>query len=318
MSTDLITIGITCFDAEDSVEKAVRSAQEQTWPSLEIVAVDDCSSDGSWSILERLASADGRMRIIRHSVNCGVGAARNTVLQHASGAFVAFFDDDDVSRPQRLAVQHRRIVDYERATGAKSVLGYTATAQLYPNGAGVYSPCLGADATPAPSGQDVARLILLGKPAGGGRGVCPTSSLMARREVLGSVGGFDEDLRRHEDTDLNLRLALQGAHFAGLSDPLVKQTMTFTRDKTVLAERQSAFHLLEKHEEVLRRWQWYEFSYLWCEMKFAWLEGGLKTALPIAARMFLASPGKMARKALWALPNRKHYRRHKYSSDERA
>jgi glycosyltransferase involved in cell wall biosynthesis len=318
MSTDLITIGITCFNAEGSVEKAVRSAQAQTWPSMEIVVVDDCSSDGSWSILERLASADGRMRIIRHSVNRGVGATRNTVLQHASGAFVAFFDDDDVSRPDRLTVQHRRIVAYERATGARSVLGYTATAQLYPNGVGVYSPCLGADATPAPSGQDVARLILLGKPAGGGRGICPTSSLMARREVFGSVGGFDENLRRHEDTDLNLRLALQGAHFAGLSDPLVTQTMTFTRDKTVSVERRSAFQLLEKHEELLKSWRWYEFSHLWCEMKFAWLEGGLKTALPIATRVFLASPGKMARKALWAFPNRKHYRRYKYSSDTRA
>ena len=60
---DKVSVGITCFNAEDSVEKAVRSAQAQTWRSIEIVAVDDCSTDGSWSILERLAFEDERIGV---------------------------------------------------------------------------------------------------------------------------------------------------------------------------------------------------------------------------------------------------------------
>lgn len=310
---DLISIGITCYNAEDTVERAVRSAQAQTWGNLEIIAVDDCSNDGSWPVLERLANDDRRVRIVRHRQNHGVGRARNTILEHARGAFVAFFDDDDVSSPDRLAAQHRRIVAYEQATGAALAACYTATTQRYPDGTTVYAPALGMDATPAPSGQEVARLILLGKPPRTGAGLAPTCSLMARREVYDAVGGFDANLRRHEDTDFNLRLALRGAHFPGLAAALVTQSMTFTADKRLAAERRSALDLIEKHRATLERWHWYEFSRLWCEMKFAWFDGGVARALPWAARMAVTAPLKTARKLTWSLPNRKHYRRYDHT-----
>lgn len=314
---DLITAGITCFNAENSIEKAVRSAQAQHWSAVEIVVVDDCSTDDSWAVLERLASDDDRVRIIKHPVNRGVAAARNTVIQNAGGAFIAFFDDDDVSHPERLAEQHRRIVDYERATGSKTVVGYTATEQLYPDGAAEYSSCLGMDITPAPAGEAVARLILIGKPVGGTTGACPTSTQMARREVYDLVDGFDENLRRHEDTDFNLRLALNGAHVAGLSRPLVQQTVTFAPGKSVSAERQNALDFYDKHRDLLQRWKWYNFSRLWCEMKFAFLDGGAKKLPPYLLRLFFMSPVKLARKVMWAFPNRKRYTKYQYSGESR-
>ena len=309
---DLISIGITCYNAEDTVERAVQSARAQTWGNIEIIVVDDCSSDGSWPVLERLAKDDARVRIVRHGENHGVGRARNTVLDHARGAFIAFFDDDDESSPERLAAQQRRIVAYERATGAGLVACHAATLHRYPDGSTVYSPALGMGKTPAPAGLDVARLILLGKPPRAGAGLAPTCSLMARREVYDAVDGFDPALRRHEDTDFNLRLSLRGAHFAGLAAPLVTQTMTFTADKKIEAERQSALDLIEKHREILERWHWYEFARMWCEMKFAWFDGGLARALPWAARIAVTAPLKTARKVAWALPNRRHYRRYEY------
>ncbi len=317
MQTDVVTIGITCFNAEATIERAVRSASEQTWPSLQVVAVDDCSTDASWAILQRLAAADPRLHIVRHTVNRGVGATRNSVLAHATGEFVAFFDDDDVSSPARVSEQHRRIVEYERATGATTVVCYTATEQRYPDGTTVYSPCLGSDTTPGPAGDDVARLILLGKPTSGNRGVCPTSSQMARRRVYNLVGGFDDELRRHEDTDFNIRLALAGAHFAGVSSALVVQTMTFTRDKALSAERQSALRVIEKHRDLLQQWKWYDFTRLWCEMKFARFEGGARVALPYLVRLAFTSPTKTVRKVVWSLPNRKSYQRYKYSHESR-
>ncbi|MCI0452781.1 MAG: glycosyltransferase family 2 protein [Candidatus Latescibacteria bacterium] len=317
MQTDLITIGITCFNAEATIERAVRSARGQTWPAIEIVVVDDASTDASWTVVQRLASEDARVHAFRQAANRGVGATRNSVLAHASGDFVAFFDDDDVSAPERLSEQHRRIVAYERATSASAVACYSATEQRYPDGTTVYSPALGADATPGPSGDEVARLILLGKPTSGSRGVCPTSSLLARRRVYDLVGGFDSELRRHEDTDFNLRLALRGGHFAGVSNALVIQSMTFTSDKAVSAERQSALRLIEKHRDVLQRWKWYDFSRLWTEMKFARFEGGVRVALPYLIRLALTSPAKTARKVMWSLPNRKTYQRYKYSHESR-
>jgi len=309
---DSISIGITCYNAERTIERAVGSALAQTWQPLEIVAVDDCSTDGSWSILERLASEHDRLRVFRHPSNKGVGETRNTVLKNVRGDFLAFFDDDDVSMPQRLAEQHRRITDYERATGAELVICYTATEQVYPGGETRYSRTLGMDATPAPEGDRVARLILLGAPVDGGAGACPTSSQMARRQVYDRVGGFDPDFRRHEDTDFNLRLAMAGAHFAGVSTPLVVQEMTFTRDKAVDEERRFALQLIDKHRELLERWEAYDFSRRWTEMKYSMLGGGKARALPHLVGMFFTSPVKLVRRAAWAFPNRKSHKRYGY------
>ena len=309
---DLITVGITCFNAESTIEEAVRSAQAQTWVPSEIVAVDDHSTDLSWPILERLASKDPRIRIVKHAENRGAAAARNTVLERAKGSYVAFFDDDDVSRPDRLAEQHARIIDYEREAGAKTVVCYAATQQLFPGGEIRYSPALGMDSTPAPAGEDVARLILLGKPVGGETGICPTASQMARREVFELVGGFDENFRRHEDTDFNVRLALAGGHFAGVSKPLVVQTVTATGDKAVDVERRYSFQLIERYRDLLEGWNWYDFSRRWTGMKYAMLEGGAKSALPHLARLFVSSPFKLARKMTWSLPHRDNYKRFRY------
>ncbi len=312
---ELISAGFTCFNAEDSIEDAVSSARAQTWPSLEIVVVDDNSTDGSWPILERLAKEDQRIRIVRHSENKGVGAARNTVLENASGEFVAFFDDDDRSRPERIDAQYQRITRYEKVTGINAVVCYTATQRLYPENQVDYAPCLGMDTTPAPSGVDVARLILLGKPAAGSTGACPTSSLMARRIVFGLVDGFDPELRRHEDTDFNLRLALEGAHFAGISQPLVAQTMTFTGDKSVQEEHRHAGIMIKKHQQLLKDWGWYGFCQLWSDMKFKKLESGTAGAIPLLARLLLKSPVKTIRKIAWSIPNRREYKRFDYAPE---
>jgi glycosyltransferase involved in cell wall biosynthesis len=312
---DLITVGITCYEAQNTIERAVRSALAQTWVPFEIVVVDDCSTDGSWQILERLSTGTPRIRIVRHPENRGVAAARNTLLEHANGEFVAFFDDDDVSHPERLESQWQRIVDYEQAAKTSTVVCHSATEQLFPDGTKRYSPTLGMDVTPAPTGDAVARLILTGEPAGGDSGACPTSSQMARRSVYESVGGFDEELRRQEDTDLNLRLAISGAHFAGLAQPLVSQTVTVTGDKTAAEEQRASMQLIEKHRRLLEQWGWYNFNLRWTKLKYAVIERGAFAAIPGMARLLFTAPVKLARKTAWTAPNRASYRRYRYPNE---
>ncbi|MCH8285216.1 glycosyltransferase family 2 protein, partial [candidate division KSB1 bacterium] len=65
METPLITVGITCFNAEDTIERAVRSALNQRWPNLEVVVVDDRSTDGSFDVVEKLARDDTNLKIVR-------------------------------------------------------------------------------------------------------------------------------------------------------------------------------------------------------------------------------------------------------------
>lgn len=109
----LITIAITCYNGEDTIQRAVESALNQTWRRREIVIVDDGSTDGSRTIVRKLERTHPELRVNAHEENSGFPSALNTVLSEARGVFVAFFDDDDASVPTRVVRQYQRIVGYE-------------------------------------------------------------------------------------------------------------------------------------------------------------------------------------------------------------
>src|SRR5262245_22040557 len=223
---ELITIGITAFNAAATIERAVRSALAQSWRPVEVLIVDDCSEDATLEILARLRDEHPEIRLVRHDKNQGIAATRNRILADARGEFVAFFDDDDESLPQRVEAQRRRILDYEREfAGGAPVFCHTARLQLYPDGSQRRVPTMGErERRLAPAGLPVAERILLGKRLKGAYGACATCSQMARVSTYAIVGGFDPALARSSDTDLNIRLAQAGAHFVGIAQPLVMQT----------------------------------------------------------------------------------------------
>jgi glycosyltransferase involved in cell wall biosynthesis len=130
---ELVTIGITAFNAASTIERAVRSALAQSWRPVEILIVDDGSEDATPEILAELRKEHPEIRLIRHDRNLGIAATRNRILAEARGELLAFFDDDDESLPERVEAQRRRILEYERefADGAP-VICHTARLQLYP------------------------------------------------------------------------------------------------------------------------------------------------------------------------------------------
>jgi len=88
--------------------------------------------------------------------------------------------------------------------------------------------------------------------------------------------------------------------------------MTFAADKTLLADRGNLLQLTRKHRELLERWDWYDFTVLWYEMKFTLLESGARRVLPHLMRLFFMSPVKLIKKTMWALPNRREYKKYHY------
>jgi GT2 family glycosyltransferase len=265
----LVTAGVTCHNAEATIARAVRSAARQTWPNLEIVAVDDASSDRSRDILQKLADQDGRLRVIALDRNVGVAAARNRIIQAARGEFLAFFDDDDESSPDRIADQVARIEAYEADTGASAVICHAARRIHDSTGVSDVIGPIGADMTPAPQGLEVFDFIMTGKGARRLSGAGATCSQMARTSVYRKLGGFDRSFRRMEDTDLNLRAALAGAHFPGLSKALVVQTPTRGDEKAPEAERDAMLALLDRHGQHPRVVHWQRFNRRWCALKYA-------------------------------------------------
>lgn len=304
MSVPLITIGMTCYNAAGSIERAVRSALAQNWVELEVVVVDDASSDESAALLKALAVEDKRIRLITHAKNKGVAAARNTLVQEARGVFLAFFDDDDVSAPERLQWQYDRIVAYEEQySKGVPVICHTARTQVYPDGEQRYEGTMGMALDLAPHGPDVALRILTGKPLEGAYGSLATCSQMARTAVYQSLGGFDETLRRGEDTDFAIRAAVSGAHFVGIKEPLVEQTMTLTSDKNLNDEKRFTLRLIDKHGGIVEHFSSLVFCRQWIEAKFDFLQGQRLKFVQKMLGLALVYPKYTAQRLIWAMPN---------------
>jgi len=98
-----VSVIVPVYNRENTVGDAVRSILSQTHRELELILVDDGSTDHSVSVVEQLG--DARVRVVRHGGNRGIPHARNTGLDAAKGDYVAWLDSDDVARPTRLAEQ---------------------------------------------------------------------------------------------------------------------------------------------------------------------------------------------------------------------
>lgn len=265
-----ITIAITCYNAEDTIQRALEGALAQTWTAREIIIVDDGSTDRSATLLEEVERAHDEIRVIRHGSNRGVSEARNTLMAHASGTFIAFFDDDDESVPDRLERQCRRLSDYESTQPAARVLCYSNRDVVRPGERRSTSQLVGIGRLPpAPSGPMVADYVL-GLFKDDGRhtwGMLGSGTLMARTEALRSFGGFDPQFRRCAELDLAVRAALEGAHFISVDAPLVTQYETPTADKDGDADLRYRLLLVKKHRRYLKEKRCYVGA--WCYMH-AW------------------------------------------------
>lgn len=105
MSADrLVSVVMTTYNSGPYLEPAIASVLGQTYPQLELIIVDDGSTDGSRDVIQRFAAADDRVRPL-FAGHAGHGAAANAGIRAARGAFIARVDHDDEMLPERLATQ---------------------------------------------------------------------------------------------------------------------------------------------------------------------------------------------------------------------
>ena len=183
-----IDVIMPCFNAAPFVEQAVRSALAQQGSGVELIGVDDGSTDGSAEILERLATEfDGRMRVLR-SPRRGPYPARNLGLSHAKGKYVAFLDADDYWAMNSLP----ELRDSLESSGAD--LAYCGWQNFGLNASGT-EPFVPPD-------------YLAGDPVESFLRSCPwpIHAALVRRKVIETVGGFSERLFSSMDYDLWLRI----------------------------------------------------------------------------------------------------------------
>ena len=106
----LVSIIIPCYNAADSIHIALDSLLAQTWKNIEIVVVDDCSSDNSTEVIEQYCDKDSRVRLIRNEQNLGAYPTRNRGMQAAKGDFLTVHDSDDWSHCQKIEAHVKPLI----------------------------------------------------------------------------------------------------------------------------------------------------------------------------------------------------------------
>lgn len=178
-----IAVIMPAFNAERFIEQALRSLlRERNAVSINVIVIDDGSTDGTRPVVERVAAANPEVRLLRNPRK-GIASARNTGLDHLPDdcLFVAFLDADDISAPYRLERQSSRLA----ADGSADVLyGLLRMFKALD------------DATLEPAEDSPTRVI---------RGPYLQAS-MYRRAVFDAVGRFDETYHQGDDTDFVLKV----------------------------------------------------------------------------------------------------------------
>ncbi|OOF15787.1 hypothetical protein BZG84_11545 [Salinivibrio sp. PR932] len=115
-----VSVVIPCYNAEQTIARALASLCGQTWPYLELIVVDDASDDNSASVVRRWQARDSRIRLVEQSENQGAYAARNRGMQCATGDWLTVHDADDWSHPQKIERQMQALLSDRHAVASVS------------------------------------------------------------------------------------------------------------------------------------------------------------------------------------------------------
>ena len=200
-----VSVIVPVFNSEATIQRAMNSVAAQTFKDLEIIVVDDGSTDRSADTVTRCGGE--RVTLIRYPQNRGAAAARNSGIAAARGRWIAFLDSDDAWKPDKLARQ-LSVLEREDSPIAACASGY----YLHKDGREL---TISLKIRP----QSFRREILFGCT------ISPGTTLMVDRHVFEKIGGFDEAFRRLEDWDWLLRYSEQ-YEMAFVSEPLADIFLT--------------------------------------------------------------------------------------------
>ncbi len=210
MNGPLVSVVVPAYNYAGFLAEAVTSALRQSHTALDILIVDDGSTDNTAAVAQQLVKQDSRVRYI-HQANQGLSAARNTGMREARGDFLVFLDADDVLHEQKIAAH---LAHFARESALDISYGssrYFVSGQ--PDKTFASLALDEQDWMPKVSGTAAAAL-----PALVVNNIMPVCSAMLRREVVARVGDFDTTLQSLEDWDYWLRAAAAGCRFGYCDD----------------------------------------------------------------------------------------------------
>ena len=113
MKNDMISIVTTCHNLEDYIENCLVSLINQSYKNLEIIVVNDCSTDNSLNIIKQLADKDSRIKIINNDTNLGAGKSRKIGIESAQGDYIMLVDGDDWISENFIKTLYNLAIEYD-------------------------------------------------------------------------------------------------------------------------------------------------------------------------------------------------------------
>jgi len=231
-SMPLVSVVIPAHNSSRLISRAIDSVLSQTWTSVEVIVVDDGSTDDT---LEVLGGYGPRICVLQKE-NGGPSSARNLGIANARGEFIAFLDSDDYWLPEKL---ERQMSVFENDKD----IGFCSTQTIVK-----YQDSDRSEIWPCPCDQRNLLEVLFQQ---NGAVAGSTSSVVVRRELLEIAGYFDETLHGVEDTDLWMRL-VSISRYLCIEEALtvvVKRSVSQSTDLTRM--RESAAWVMRKNRELL-------------------------------------------------------------------
>ncbi len=261
----LVSVIIPVYNRAATIQRAVDSVLRQSYKELEIIIVDDCSSDDTVRVVN--SYQDKRIKLICLSRNSGANTARNTGIRAAKGEYIAFQDSDDEWLENKLELQ----MDYMFRTGKK--VCYCSHILLTEN----EKIIIPDDNRPKEIYEEKIAAILRKE------NVVSTQTLVIHKEVTEKVGMFDEEMKRLQDYEFLIRIC-QKYEIAYVKESLVnvyRMEACISNDNAALAD--ALLKILVRHiafvdfESILH---WYLFYCEWYDgvrMNLEWIDTVLRT-----------------------------------------
>jgi glycosyltransferase involved in cell wall biosynthesis len=186
-----VSIIISTYNRRDLLKRAIKSALNQSFDNLEVIVVDDCSTDKTEELVKNYMALDDRVRYFKTKVNCGFDSKpKNIGISKAKGDYVMFLDDDD----------------FQRRDAVKILLKYIETTKCDVAYGDYLIGRKGEQMKPGWSVNFQASLLTQ-------MNYIAMVAVMVKRQALLDVGGFDEDVPKFKDWNLWLRLQKNGCSF---------------------------------------------------------------------------------------------------------
>lgn len=198
MDAKLLSVIIPNYNNEKYIEQCVRSVLIQTYDSFKIIVVDDCSTDGSREILEKIEKEEPLVKVLFLERNSGVSNARNTGIWYADTPYITCLDGDDFYyEPRKLEREMKLLLKYKEE--GQDILSYSLVVRVDGSGKMVSYPC--CDTKKFYEGNVCLQLLSAVTEENFPRDYCVS------KNIVQMVGGYSYPKNYYEDYDLLVRLS---------------------------------------------------------------------------------------------------------------